>query len=135
MIKEKFVKPTLTNASHYVLVCGPPGLNETSKGILTSLGYHYVTYLGMPNKYPEKPTNWIGKLHRKNPHVLYLFVSFFIMWVIWLYSGGKFGMNGRFCVEGYINEDKVMRYAFRLVKDPVWSKGVEPPDEGCLMDI
>ena len=44
-------------------------------------------------------------------------------------------MNGRFCVEGYINEDKVFRYAFRLVRDPLRSKAVDAPEEGCLMDI
>ena len=44
-------------------------------------------------------------------------------------------MNGRFCVEGYYNEDKVLRYAFRLVKDPQWSKAVGAAEEGCLMDI
>lgn len=89
----------------------------------------------MPNKYPEKPTNWIGKLHRKNPHMLYLAVSFFFMWAIWMYAGGKYGMNGRFCVEGYINKEKVMRYAFRLVKDPHWSNAVDAPEEGCMQDI
>ena len=118
MVKEHLQPPSLTTASHYLLVCGPPGFSDTCKGILAHLGYNYVTFLGMPNNYLERPTNWVGKLHRKNPHALYLGVSLFLMFVIWMYSGGKFGMNGRFCVEGYINEDKVMRYAFRLVRDP-----------------
>ena len=52
MIKEHFEKPTVKNASHYVLVCGPQGLADTSKQILTCLGYHYVSYLGLPNNYP-----------------------------------------------------------------------------------
>jgi hypothetical protein len=135
MIKEQFDKPSMKDASHYVLVCGPPGLAEKSKLILTSLSYHYVTYLGLPNSYPEKPSSYLKSLHRRKPHLLYLASCFFLMFIIWMYSGGKFGMNGRFCVEGYVNEDKVMRYAFRLVRDPQFSKAVDAPEEGCLMDV
>jgi hypothetical protein len=61
-------------------------------------------------------------------------VILFILLIIWSYSRGEIGLGGRFCVEGFVNEKNVTRYAYRLVRDPAWSNGSEVPDKGCNMD-
>ncbi len=71
---------------------------------MDELNYKYKTNLGMPNKYPEVPRNWLGRIHKENPHIVYWVVIFFVCLVIWSYSQGKIGFNGRFCVEGFENE-------------------------------
>lgn len=88
----------------------------------------------MPNKYPEVPRNWLGRIHKENPHIVYWVVIFFVCLVIWSYSQGKIGFNGRFCVEGFENEFGVTRYAYRVVQDPQWSNGAEVPEDGCNME-
>ena len=122
------------DAKHYVLVCGPPGFSETARDILNEKNYKYRTFLGMPNKYPEVPTNWLGRVHRQNPYAIYWAVTLTIMAIIWSFSRGQIGFAGRFCVEGFTNEKNVTRYAYRLVTDPAWSNGSEPPEDGCNAD-
>ena len=56
---------------------------------------------------------------------------FMVVASIWSFSRGVVGFNGRFCVEGFENEHGKLRYAYRLVKDPKWSKGSVPPSHGC----
>lgn len=58
----------------------------------------------------------------------------FIMLIIWSYSRGEIGLGGKFCVEGFENQWGKTRYAYRLVKDPKWSNGSIPPEEGCNVD-
>ena len=50
---------------------------------------------------------------------------------VWSYSRGNIGFNGKFCVEGFVNEPGVIRYAYRLVTKEKWSLGAEVPDGGC----
>lgn len=85
----------------------------------------------MPNKYPEAPTNWLGKIHRKSPHSVYWFVIIVIVALIWSFSRGNIGLNGRFCVEGFKNEKNLTRYAYRIIKDPDWANGAITPDRVC----
>ena len=134
MLSTHLEPATLYKADNYILVCGPSGFSETCKSLLAELNYNYKTFLGMPNKYPEVPTNWLGRLHRSNPFIVMWAVVLLIMLIIWSYSRGEIGLGGRFCVEGFINEKGVTRYAYRLVKDPEWSNGSEVPDEGCNAD-
>jgi hypothetical protein len=88
----------------------------------------------MPNKYPEIPRSWLGRIHHENPFVVMWAVTLVLCGIIWSYSQGKIGLGGRYCVEGFENELGVTRYAYRLVKDPEWSNGSEPPEKGCVMD-
>ena len=88
----------------------------------------------MPNKYPEVPRSWIGRIHHQNPFIIYWAVIFFLMLIIWSFSRGQIGLGGRFCVEGFTNEKNVTQYAYRLVKDPYWANGSEVPEEGCNME-
>lgn len=118
MLSEHLEKPTIYDAKNYVLVCGPNGMSEKAKELLEGLNYKYKTLLGMPNKYPEIPRNWLGRIHNYNPFLVYWFVTLFLIAIIWGYSGGENGLGGRFCVEGFTNEKGVTRYAYRLVKDP-----------------
>jgi hypothetical protein len=133
MIKQHLVKPSMTDASNYVLVCGPPGMMDKGKEILNSLNYNYKTMLGAPNKYPLAPTNWVGRLWRYNPFIIMWAVCFFIMAIIWSYSRGKIGFDGKFCVEGFKNEKGLTRYAYRLVNDPKFATLGDPPAE-CITD-
>ena len=71
-------------------------------------------------------------LYRWNPYLVQTAVSFLFCLGIWSYSRGKIGFDGKYCVEGFKNEPGVIRYAYRLVTDPKWSKGAEVPDEGCI---
>lgn len=134
MLSEHLEKPTIYDAKNYVLVCGPNGMSDKAKELLDGLNYKYKTLLGMPNKYPEIPRNWLGRLHKYNPFIVYWTASLMLIAIIWGYSRGEFGLGGRFCVEGFKNEKGVIRYAYRLVKDPKWSLGSEAPEEGCNVD-
>jgi len=134
MLSDHLVAPTLHKAENYVLVCGPSGFSETCKNLLAELAYNYKTFLGMPNKYPEVPTNWLGRLYRYNPFIVMWAVIVFILLIIWSFSRGENGLGGRFCIEGFENEWGATRYAYRLVRDPEWSNGSEVPDEGCNVD-
>jgi len=122
MIKEHLVKPTMTDASNYVLVCGPSGQMKKAKEVLNSLNFNYKTLLGAPNKYPLAPTNCLGRLWRYNNFIVMWAVVFCLMAIIFSYSRGKIGFDGKFCVEGFKNEKGVVRYAYRLVNDPKWAK-------------
>lgn len=88
----------------------------------------------MPNKYREAPTNWLGKIHRKSPHTVYTISSLIILALIWSFSQGKIGLNGRFCVEGFKNERNAVRYAYRIINDPDWATGAITPDKVCDFD-
>ena len=134
MLFDHLVAPTLHNAENYVLVCGPSGFSETCKNLLAELAYNYKTFLGMSNKYPEVPTNWLGRLYRYNPFIVMWAVIVIILLMIWSFSRGENGLGGRFCIEGFENEWGATRYAYRLVRDPAWSNGSEVPDEGCIAD-
>ena len=126
MITEHFAPPTVYDCKNYVLVCGPPGMHDTAAKILDALNYKYKSNLGMPNKYPEVPRNWLGRIHHENPFIVMWAGILIICLIIWSYSQGKIGLGGRFCVEGFENELGVTRYAYRLVKDPQWSNGSDP---------
>lgn len=129
MVAQHFSSPTMKDASHYILVCGPPGMMTTGKEILNSLSFNYKTMLGAPNKYPLAPTNWVGRLWRYNPFIIMWMVCIFIMAIIWSYSRGKIGFDGKFCVEGFKNKGGLIRYAYRLVNDREWATlGDAPAD-------
>ena len=134
MIKNHLEAPANNSARSYVLVCGPSAFSDKAKMILSNLDYKYSTLLGMPNKYPEAPTNVLGKLHRKSPHTIYWIVSFLVIALIWSFSRGKIGFNGRFCVEGFKNERNATRYAYRIINNPDWATGAITDDKVCDFD-
>jgi hypothetical protein len=88
----------MTDASNYVLVCGPKEMMESAKQILDSLNYNYKTMLGAPNKYPVAPTNWLGRIWRYNPFIPMWIVVIVFCVIIWSLSRGVVGFNGKFCV-------------------------------------
>lgn len=131
MIEKHFEPPTMHTSKNYVLVCGPSGFTDKSKLILSSTNYNYKTLLGMPNKYPESPTNLLGRIHRKSPHSVMWAVIVIIVALIWSFSRGKIGFNGRFCVEGFKNEKNATRYAYRIINNADWATGAITEDRVC----
>lgn len=134
LVKSNFEAPIPSSAQNYILVCGPPGFSNSAKSILSNLEYKYVTFLGMPNRYPEPPANWLGKIHRRSPHSVYWAVILILNVIVWSYSRGKIGFNGRFCVEGFKNKHNKIRYPYKIVNDANWAHGAKTESGICDFD-
>ena len=110
MVRENFCENK--NIDHYHLICGPTGMIQTSTKNLNEIGYKYKSNLGAPNNYPLLPKSWIARLYKWNPFIFLWFFSILVCVVIWSYSRGVIGLNGKYCVMGFTNEQETIQYAY-----------------------